>query len=1265
MEIIRTANVIGNDMTTLKSRTTSRVNDNISTLNPETDVTIDNTIIPNMERRTQYDASDIINEKTNIFVGRGEYISGYENYAKTDQDNYLSDYWQKLLYTPTTDDINIPNRYLDEKYGTKKGEVAPITNTIIQDIYDSDYNIDTNTDIYDNTTGNFRYGLEYNKDNFLIDDPLLPAFEIELDGTSPLFKDVNTGNNTSENTLCKFLNDYKELYEIGNRIEIHKEFVNRLERIFRIPSLDTDTNTTGDMKYYINQVDGLENLKKKIIKYKDDKLSISLHENVSMFAYYLSELYNNLIYSYRNQRILIPEHLLRFNMKVSIKEMRNFVYPKKIVDGGTNSYPFNRSPISKIEIELYDCNFDFYESKIWEEHLIQAGLGAALPTNYSFLTFDIFYKSVKRKLVPNLIPASYTIDSMSKFSKEDTSKINENIKNNLKREEYKQPSYFSGSTLSNITNQINENINNTLASVSNSKLRSIIEFRNSNRRSLLKQLTDDILGDVLRLSGQTSILNNPMVTSLIEMTPLATYRKLIIDALNGNFESTKQAGLQWIKDTILQLKQKAFLELSNAVYNSEINEGDKTRIYLDDIRLDNLQENILGRGIRPPKGSGEYQDSDGVVYRESQNVKGYESTPPKGSGEYQDSDGVVYEEGEYEHKSPEGVVYIEPETENKLPDGVVYEEGEYEHKSPEGVVYIEPETENKLPDGVVYEEGEYEHKSPDGVVYIEPETENKLPDGVVYEEGEYEHKSPEGVVYIEPDYEHKIPKGTGEFQDIDGLIDNYKEIKIAKKTLDGETVYVEPETEHKLPDGVVYEEGEYEHKSPEGIVYVEPETENKLPDGVVYEEGEYEHKSPEGIVYVEPETENKLPDGVVYEEGEYEHKSPEGVVYIEPETENKLPDGVVYEEGEYEHKSPEGVVYIEPETENKLPDGVVYEEGEYEHKSPDGVVYEEGEYEHKSPEGVVYVEPETEHKLPDGVVYEEGEYEHKSPEGVVYTEPKYEHKSPEGVVYVEPEKILVPFLGEIPKKEKIDEIEIPKKYIKDTIQTGDIKDREPYYTEGDMEAIPLKLGILNEQTDKVILDEEHKEKEKIDLGRVYEEGKTESEIELPKKYVEDKDIDLVQNLIDREKIVIGPEEKIIEHYLGKVYEESGYTYKSPEGVVYEEGEYIHKSPDGIVYEEEKYIHKSPDGEVYVEKGPIYKSPDGEVYIEHGPIYKPPVGVDLYFEKGLIYKPPEGEVYEEGESIYKPPEGKVYEEGESIYKPPEGKVYEKDNKKDND
>ncbi|MCB1713229.1 MAG: hypothetical protein KDH96_12395, partial [Candidatus Riesia sp.] len=334
----------------------------------------------------------MVDKRKNILSIGGKYIKGYEDFALSSQE--LDRITSALVDNDLTEQILSDIR--------NKGDIM-------------DKNIVRQQEMTDSESSNFRYGLESNNNKFILDDPLLTSFDIEIDGaSSPLFT-----NKPNVNSLSKFLSDYGELYEIGNRIHIHQEFINKIQEIFKISGIGD--NNLGDRSYYINKIDGLENFMKDIINYKDDKISLHLYENVSMIIFYIAELYNNLSFSYRNQRYAIPEHLLRFNMSITIKEMRNFVMPTRVKsENPSYDYPFEPSPVSTIRFDLYDCNFNFFDSKIWSEHITQAGLNAGLPVDFSFLTFDIFFKSIRRTLAPDLVPNSYKLDNRSRFSEIDT-----------------------------------------------------------------------------------------------------------------------------------------------------------------------------------------------------------------------------------------------------------------------------------------------------------------------------------------------------------------------------------------------------------------------------------------------------------------------------------------------------------------------------------------------------------------------------------------------------------------------------------------------------------------------------------------------------------------------------------------------------------------------------------------------------------------------------------------------------------------------------
>jgi hypothetical protein len=250
------------------------------------------------------------------------------------------------------------------------------------------------------------------------EDPTILGFEISFDTDSPFFdggteKEKMLFNNDplftptklpfiqrQVNSLGYFLQKYGNqlgILEIENRFYYWKEFKEKLFTIFKD---ETSKQNIYDKPYYINKISGLRNLNKKIIKYGEDKITISLNEDVRMLAMYLSELYNNLVYSYKDKRMMIPENLLRFDMNIKISDMRNFTLPTgklnpALKEDKNENFKYEISPKSTIMFTLHDCSFDFFDSYNFQDDITMAGYRASMPTQ-SDLEFNIIYKSVTR-----------------------------------------------------------------------------------------------------------------------------------------------------------------------------------------------------------------------------------------------------------------------------------------------------------------------------------------------------------------------------------------------------------------------------------------------------------------------------------------------------------------------------------------------------------------------------------------------------------------------------------------------------------------------------------------------------------------------------------------------------------------------------------------------------------------------------------------------------------------------------------------------------
>ncbi len=242
----------------------------------------------------------------------------------------------------------------------------------------------------DYETENFKYGFgywegssmedRYIKPMFQFQDPLFPIFDIILDnGRSPLLMD-------GINSLSGFLNDYINIPSIRSRQQIHSEFKKTLYNLFNSEFRSIDKNKS----YYVNSITGLDKLTARIVDFEKDKITINLNEDVSMMSAYLTHLYNNLSYSYRDQRQMIPANLLRFNMYIKIHDVRNM--PFYTPNGTGTTTHFDKS--YQIYL-LRDCTFDFKKTKNFDDTLTVGGFDAGAPTKPSTISIDVVYKSIE------------------------------------------------------------------------------------------------------------------------------------------------------------------------------------------------------------------------------------------------------------------------------------------------------------------------------------------------------------------------------------------------------------------------------------------------------------------------------------------------------------------------------------------------------------------------------------------------------------------------------------------------------------------------------------------------------------------------------------------------------------------------------------------------------------------------------------------------------------------------------------------------------
>jgi hypothetical protein len=214
-----------------------------------------------------------------------------------------------------------------------------------------------------------------NHDN---EDPIFFGFDIVIDvDASPLL------NGALEEFLLgewsKGLDD-----EISSRLEIYYEFVRELKKYFRFTrrvdfkGLEPDSIFKTDMGmeelnknkfYYVKGVTGLEKLsenntpgkQKAFIEYLTDVLTLDFYEDTTLNMGTLYTLYKSLYWSRLNGKSLCPENLLRFDMRINISELRNFVSVKKgdSVEDNLSNLEILRSNLSKYVYYVYECQFFF------------------------------------------------------------------------------------------------------------------------------------------------------------------------------------------------------------------------------------------------------------------------------------------------------------------------------------------------------------------------------------------------------------------------------------------------------------------------------------------------------------------------------------------------------------------------------------------------------------------------------------------------------------------------------------------------------------------------------------------------------------------------------------------------------------------------------------------------------------------------------------------------------------------------------------------
>jgi hypothetical protein len=262
---------------------------------------------------------------------------------------------------------------------------------------------------------------QFKETPYELNDPVIFGFDVIIEaGSSPLLN----------GSVLDFLNQYKNVNELGARINVYEEFKNQFIKFFRleqnlqiddtkismtgtkvkVPYVDSNTTISepgkkAHMAYYLKKVGGLDLLiesnKGDTFKYlsdwKKDMITLDFNEDVSLSVGTLAHLYKLLYWSKPQGKMMVPENLLRFNCQIIISECRNFNRVRK--DLATGNLEILKDNLSRYVYSLKECQF--YFDKMPHGNDIDMGdQGPDIFSNHT-IQFDYKYSSVKlERFVP-------------------------------------------------------------------------------------------------------------------------------------------------------------------------------------------------------------------------------------------------------------------------------------------------------------------------------------------------------------------------------------------------------------------------------------------------------------------------------------------------------------------------------------------------------------------------------------------------------------------------------------------------------------------------------------------------------------------------------------------------------------------------------------------------------------------------------------------------------------------------------------------------
>jgi hypothetical protein len=482
-----------------------------------------------------------------------------------------------------------------------------------------------------------------------IQDPTYLIFDIKIDyDNSPLFSDkpINNINYNTSNFIKSYSDSIPEIKN-DNRYQIYTKFVEEIKKIFPSNYKEID-NTTGYKQHYIESVTGLDILNKKIINYPDDQITITLSEDITMSVQYMTELYNNLVYSYTSHRMIIPENLLRFNIFLVISDFRNMTddtlgINKKVPNN--NKTGINKNP-SKMLYILHDCQFDFFESKNYTDELTRGGFGVSKPNTISKSSIKLNFKSISKIMIPSMIDNSMVIDLKEKIIQPSDSETVESF------------------------NKFSQIFDDTKPK---DKIPLFVKD-DTNQSKVLSRLKDFARGEVAQI------------------------RNVIINKLKSEVTSLSDQGQSWMND-----KMGITITKVNVYYDTIKDKASMADKFVNDFIDKNIgtdKEKYRERSDisnnDPIENRNNWRNNDGNVYEDNDRNRNNLGE----NGTYDVGDDIDGNGDGYNEKYPDGNVYEDNDrNRNNLGENGTYDVGDdidgngdgYNEKYPDGNVYDEDE----------------------------------------------------------------------------------------------------------------------------------------------------------------------------------------------------------------------------------------------------------------------------------------------------------------------------------------------------------------------------------------------------------------------------------------------------------------------------------------------------------------------------------------------------------------------------------------------